>query len=362
MVRSVQRTARPEIAREWVAVLVLLAVGNLIGAIAGGLARLGALPSQAAGPTGPASLAAHGAVLMAGFFGTVIALERVVALRRGWWVPALAALSGWAAWIGGWWSVAQIGWIGAAAGLLGLYGWAAKTRAASLPLAVEASGAAALLLGNAAWAWGDIETARFGWSAFLVLTIAGERCELARLVRLPPWASVVFIAVWVALGAAPALTWWHPDMAAALWWTSLAALALWLLRFDVATRQWRASGWAGHTALCLLTGYGWLAGAALLGWSGSPVAWHVLWVGFVLAMVFGHAPILMPALAGWHPQPTRWGLLPLGVLGASVLLRVVATIGGHHDLLAAAGLGHAVAILLFGAVMVRAVRRGLKRR
>ena len=77
-----------------------------------------------------------------------------------------------------------------------------------------------------------------------------------------------------------------------------------------------------------------------------------------MAMVFGHAPIMLPALAGWRPEPTRWALLPLGLLGASLALRVAASATGWTAGLAMAGAGHALAFVLFGGVMVRAVRRG----
>jgi hypothetical protein len=342
-----------------VALVALLAIANLLGAVGGGLVRLGSLGAAAAGPTGTQAVAAHGAVMMAGFFGTLIALERAVALRRGLWVPAAAGVGGVLVWALGWWRVGEALWLASALGLFGLYVWAAWRRAFSLPLAVEASGALALLAGTLGYAVASLELARLGWSAFLVFTIAGERRELTRLVRLPRWSSSAFVAIWAALGLSIALA--AADLlpaALGLWWSALAALAAWLLRFDVATRQWRARGWSGHTAICLSVGYGWLGLAAAFAFAGHPVAWHLVWLGFVMAMVFGHAPIMMPALAGWRPEPTRWALLPLGVLGASLALRAAATSAGWPAGLAAAGAGHALAFVLFGAIMVRAVRRG----
>ncbi|WP_143968997.1 hypothetical protein [Tepidimonas fonticaldi] len=335
-----------------------MAMLNLLGGVGGGLVRLGSLPAQGFGPTGAHAIGAHGAVMMAGFFGALIALERVVALRRGLWVPVLAALGGWLAWGVGQWTAAGVLWVASAAGLVWLYAWAGSNRAMSLPLAVEASGALALLVANAAFAMGQMDAARIGWSAFLVLTIAGERRELTRLVKLPGWASKAFLLVWAGAVAAVLLALWQPGVATALWWTTMALLAAWLLRWDVATRQWRAKGWAGHTAICLVVGYVWLATGSVLGLMGQTVAWHALWLGFVMAMVFGHAPIMLPALAGWRPEPTRWALLPLAVLGVSLALRVGASVTGWADGLAAAGAGHALAFVLFGAVMVRAVRRG----
>ena len=348
----------PPLARWAIGLAALMAILNLLGAVGGGLVRLGTLPAQMAGPTGAQAIGGHGAVMMAGFFGALIALERVVALRRGLWVPVLAALGGWLGWGAGLWVASGVLWVASAAGLVWLYAWAGTHRAMSLPLAVEASGALALLAANAAFAMGQMDAARIGWSAFLVLTIAGERRELTRLVKLPAWASKAFLLVWAGAVAAVLLALWRPDLAQAFWWATMALLAAWLLRWDVATRQWRAKGWAGHTAICLVVGYVWLTVASVLGLLGQAVAWHALWLGFIMAMVFGHAPIMLPALAGWRPEPTRWALLPLAVLGASLVLRVGATAVGWPSGLALAGGGHALAFVLFGAVMVRAVRRG----
>lgn len=289
--------------------------------------------------------------MMAGFFGSLIALERAVALQRGLWVPVTAALGGIAAWWTGSWSTALVLWMVSSAGLLGLYAWAAWKRTASLPLAVEASGAACLLAGTVATAMGNAAWAQLGWGSFLILTIAGERRELMRLVNLPDWAKHLFLAIWAAIAAAVVTN------LPALWWSAIGVLALWLVRFDVATRLWKAPGWAGHTAICLTVGYAWLVVATVLAALNLTVAWHAVWLGFVMAMVFGHAPIMLPALAGWRPVPTRWALMPLGIMGVSLLGRIAAQTGLFPHVLPWAGAGHVLAIASFGAIMATAVRR-----
>lgn len=348
--------------------IALLCVLNLLGALGGGLVRLGTLPPSSAGPTGLWALQHHGAVMMAGFFGALIALERVVALQRGGWVSASAALGGLLHWTLGPTPIAPLAlitqtlWIASALGLIYLYTWAARHRSGSLPLAVEGAGAVALLYGNVAYALEAPLAARLGWSAFLVLTIAGERRELMRLVRLPHWAARAFIgglgmvAVALALAALG-----HGEAAQTVFWSAMGLLALWLLGFDVARRQWRAAGWAAHTARCLLVGYTWLLAAAVLALVHDAGAWHALWLGFVMCMVFGHAPIMLPALAGWRPRPTTWALLPLALLSASLALRLTAPYSAKHSasLFALAGAGHAVSLLLFGAVMAHAVHRSV---
>ncbi|MCV2368449.1 hypothetical protein [Roseateles oligotrophus] len=347
--------------RGWILICALLALLNLLGALAGGLQRLGSLPlaTAQAGPMAQALLL-HGALMSAGFFGTLISLERVVALRRGVWVPlvsgaaGLLALAGTTQWAAGLWALA-------AAGLIYLYLWAARHRALSLPLAVEASAALALLWAALAFASAASMQARWAWSLFLLLTIVGERRELMRLRPLPIWAGRVFLLAWALLAGVALLMGPAPLLAARLGWSVLGLLALWLLCFDLARLQWRMPGWAGHTAICLLLGYVWLLAAALAGLAGQGhaggIAWHLLWLGFVFAMVFGHAPIMLPALAGLRPRPSRWALAPLALLAASLLLRSVAVLGGRPSWLAAAGLGHALALLSFGLTMALLSRR-----
>lgn len=346
-----------------------LAVANLVGALGAGLARLGALPA-AAGPTSSASIAVHGAVMMAGFFGTLIALERAVALRRGLWVPAAAGLGGVVAWGWGLTAVAAVLWVASAIGLLGLYLHAGRTRAWSLPLAVETAAAALLCAASAGWALGHAELARLGWAGFVVLTIAGERRELTRLVRLPRWAARAFVGIVVIGVVAVALAaLGQVGVATAVWWSAAGWLALWLLRFDPALRLLRSPGWSGHTAWCLGVGVLWLAVAALLGLAAplhapaGTAAWHVLWLGFVFAMIFGHAPIMLPALTRARPRPTRWALPALALMGLSVALRAGATvIGAPAPTLALAGGLHVAAIVWFAVAMITAVVRQPGRR
>ncbi len=98
---------------------------------------------------------------------------------------------------------------------------------------------------------------------------------------------------------------------------SLAVLAIWLVSVDVARRTVRGSGLARFSAVCLLAGYGWLTVAAALlillppaaTTFGHDAAVHAIGLGFVLSMVFAHAPIILPAVAG---LPVRYGPLLYG--------------------------------------------------
>jgi hypothetical protein len=365
-----------------VAACALLAALNLLAGLSGGLARLG-------WPAPTAALQAHGAVMVCGFFGALIALERAVALRRGpgLLAPLAAGSGGVLAWAAGRADLAAVAWGFAALALVALYGLAGQTRAWSLHLRVELGAAVAWGLGTLAWTLGAPAAALLAWMAFLVGTIAGERRELMLFVRLPGWAqqgflvlalagaAAVLLAVAGAVGlpvpanaASAALA--TASGAAALWWSVCALLAVWLLRWDIAPRQWRRDGWLGHTGQCLTIGYVWLlvgAGLALGGLSGllradgaAAMAQHAVLLGFVFAMVFGHAPIILPALARVRPVYTGWARLPIWVLSGSLLLRGVAMEAGQPRGLAWAGALHALAIGSFALVMATAVQRALR--
>jgi len=338
---------------------LLLASVSLLAGMFGGLVRVGSVNMAAEFTIGDQSVANHGAFMMAGFFGTLISLERAVALHRGFWVPLSSGVAGVLALLGQWpWASGL--WLLSALGLCELYVWAARHRAISLPLLVEASAAVALVWAALSLIQGDPLQARWAWSLFLVLTILGERRELMRLRPLPAWASQAFLWVWGCFALAAALMSAYPLQSAWLMWSLLGIVSIWLLCFDLARLQWRKAGWAGHTAICLLVGYVWLLLAGLAGLFGhgqaGGVAWHLLWLGFVLAMVFGHAPLMLPALLGVRPRHSWAALVPLGVLAASLVLRTFGSLLGDARYLAWAGAGHLLALLTFALTMAWLVR------
>ncbi|MFM9917235.1 MAG: hypothetical protein ACKVOX_15615 [Rhizobacter sp.] len=352
--------------RAGIALSALLAALNLLAGASGGLARLGLSAPAAA-------ISVHGALLACGFFGTLIALERAVALRRiaGLIAPLAAGLGGVLAWAAHSEPAAQLAWAVAASALVGLYLHAGLSRAWSLPLAIELCGALCWGAGTTAWAIGDLSAGVTGWMAFLVLTIAAERRELTQMMRLPKLAqrlfvmAVALVLVAVALALANAFGASEGPWSDIAWWSACAVLAIWLLRWDIAPRQWRKAGWLGHTAQCLTVGYLWLLAGAVLGlaglaWPGgvTPLALHAVLLGFVFAMVFGHAPIILPALARVRPIYSVWARAPIWILSASLMARGAGLASGTGDALRIAGAGHAVAIGWFAAAMLIGVIRG----
>jgi hypothetical protein len=195
------------------------------------------------------------------------------------------------------------------------------------------------------------------WLAgFVVLTIAGERLELARL-AMGPHAGTVLVAAAGALGAAlvAALLW--PGVGHPVLGLVVVALVAWLARHDVARRTVHSTGLARFAALGMLAGYGWLAvaGAVWLGGTPTGAAYdavvHAVFLGFTMSMVMAHAPVILPAVLR-RPLPYHPAMLaPLGLLHGSLVLRLwVGDALGSGTAWRAGGVLNIVALLSFAAV------------
>jgi hypothetical protein len=314
----------------------------------------------------------HGPLMVCGFFGVVIALERAVALGRLWAyaAPLLAGLGSVAA-LYGRGMVAPWLWL-AGSGVLLAASLVVLARQREAFMVTIAGGAACWTVGTALWAAGAValHDALGWWLAFLVLTIAGERLELSRFLPRSAAAQRAFAAIVIALVAA-LVAWTAVPVWAPRWFgAALLALAAWLARNDLARRTVRQRGLTRFIAVCLLSGYVWLAvGGAVIavaglapGGSAYDAALHALLLGFVFAMVFGHAPVIFPAVLRVAVPYDASFYAPLALLHAAVALRVGGDALGAFDLLRWGGLLSALALLAFIANTARAVLMGQRHR
>jgi hypothetical protein len=342
-----------------VALLVLGAIGLAVGVLAG-LARFGVgVPAFAAAQAGQ-----HGPLMIGGFFGVVISLERAVALGRSWAYAAplsaglatLATLAGFA----------DAPWLLVAASVA-LFAATADVfrRQRALFTFTLLAGTAAWLVGNLLWALGGAAQASVSWwLAFLVLTIAGERLELTRFLPPSPVAQRVFAAILAAIAAA--LVAGGTDAGDRVFGGAQLALAAWLVKQDIARRTVRGTGLTRYVAVCLLSGYFWLAvgGFALLAEDVAPgrperdAALHAIALGFVFAMVFGHGPIIVPAVLRVALPYHGAFYAPLALLHASLVARLAGDALGSPPLARGGAVANALALLAFVATMLAAVARG----
>lgn len=354
-----------DLPRLWRVPLLILGMVSLFGGTAAGLLRLGwnfPLP-------GSASVLDHGPLMIGAFFGTVISLERAVALGARWayGAPLLAGLGG-CALLAGFGvqtgpALLLAGSCVMLAGSLAVY-----RRQRALHTLTLVLGAASWTAGNALWLAGfSIPAVAPLWMAFLILTIAGERLELSRFLPPSPVAGKVFAAIIALLLAGTLAALSQLAGAGLLFPATLLALAIWLLKQDIARRTVRQNGLTRFIAVCLLSGYVWLSIGALIllsagGLVPSTAAYgaglHAILLGFVFAMVFGHAPIIFPAILSVRLPYHGLFYLPLIVLHLSLVLRVTGTLTAEAQMRSMGGALNAVALALFVFGLVVSVWRG----
>lgn len=344
--------------------LMALAIGALLAGMWAGLIRLGwAWP-----PLAPQLPGIHGPLMVCGFLGTLIGLERAVGLGRRWMLAA-PLLSGVGAilaltplpilWSALCMAAGSVVLVAALAQLLRIQ--------AALFIVTIVLGGVLWLVGNLLWLAGQpIPVAALWWAGFLVVTIAGERLELSRMLRLSSGAQGAFAAALGTMVVAMSVAVFSWEIGVRLLGAGLLLLALWLLRYDIAWRRLRVGGQAQFTALSLIAGYFWLALGGLLALVlGAPMAGplydailHALFVGFVFSMVFGHAPIIFPAVL---QLPVRYSPLfysHLILLHAGLVLRVAGDLIPYWPARLTGGLINALVILLFLGNTLFSVVRG----
>lgn len=342
------------------ALLVLPAGVALVAGIDAGLTLLDAWPPVHSHRLGEL----HGVLMVVGFLGTLIALERAVALAAPWGFLAPALLGAGALLL-----LLPLGLDDRFGGAL-LVAGAAIQCLVQVPLwrrqrddavLVPALGSVALLGGTVLWVGGaNISVVVVWFAGYVVLTIAGERLELARLAMPATAGRDLFLLGCCVATTIPAATLW-PDVGSRLFGVTLLGSAWWLVTHDVARRTVRSTGLPRFAAACMLAGQAWLfaAGAVWLV-AGSltegpayDAALHAVFLGFAMSMVFAHASTILPAVTRIRLPHSSGMWWPWAVLHGSLLLRVYAgDVLGQDLARRIGGAGNGAALVLFLLVAV----------
>jgi hypothetical protein len=310
--------------------------------------------------------------MLSGFLGTLITLERAVALKQKW-MFASPLLSG-------------LGWLLTMLFPKQLPGPILITFASLGGIAIllvmtrreYAIFTATMLLGMVNWFAGNllwllgysIYEIVFFWQAFLILTIAGERLELNRVLRTSRIQQRLFVIIVAFLQACVVLTIF--DIRIGVRWSGfwMVALALWSIRNDIAWRNLKHKmPLTRYIAFCLAPGFLWLGVSGILnirfGAQASGPYYdailHTVFVGFVLSMIFGHAPIIFPAILdvpiNFHPA----FYIHLALLHLSLILRITGDLTRWWPGRLWGGLLNEIAVLLFLGMTVLSIRNGLQK-
>jgi hypothetical protein len=337
-----------------------LGILGLVTGLVAGVARMGWLNLT------PPHTQWHGPLMVSGFLGTVISLERAIATGKRW-AYAAPVLTG----VGALTLVGILPWK-LAAGLILAGSVVATLTFVSLlrthrswSLVIMGAGAACWAASNAAWVLGaPLYKLVPAWQCFLALTILGERLQLSRMVIVSRRARPLFATIIgvIVIGAAAGMVAY--DLGARVVGVGFVLATLWLAKYDMARRTVRASGVPRFSAVCLLIGYGWLGVAGVLwvvfgGWVGVlryDAVLHSFFLGFVMSMILGHAPVIFPTVLGITMRFHRGFYVPVILLHATLAMRVLGDLivwvpGWRYG-----GLSNAVAVVLFFVIVVTASR------
>jgi hypothetical protein len=349
-------------------ILLLFAGMGLLSGLYAGLVRIGVIPKDQILLSG----FIHGPLMINGFLGTLIGLERSAALEKVWayFTPVLMAAATvlflfqqilFAKWLFLWGSISFL--------VVLLYLYRLQSETYHL---IMAFGGFSLVIGNILFLMNlPIADLVMWWAGFPMLTIFGERLELNRIMRPPKRAQNLFfgfIVIWI-IGII--LIYFSREWGWLAASVALIAIAVWLIRYDVARRTIRSIQWTKYSAICLLSGYGWLVITGITGiWKTLPYAGlfydamlHMIFVGFIFSMIFAHASVIIPSLSGLLIPFHGYFYLPLGMLHGFLIIRIVGDLLSLNLLRQIGGYGNVAAILLFlGGVITQLLLNQLRKR
>ncbi len=345
---------------------LILAILALLAGLWAGLMRLGwQLPALT-----PSLAMLHGPLMISGFLGALITLERAVAMKQKWMylAPLLAGL--------GWLVTLLVRTLPLGPILLtlaSLGGVAILTeitrREFALHTVTMLFGALTWFVGNLLWLFGwQIFQVVLFWQAFLVLTIAGERLELSRVLRPTRIQQILFGGIALMLLAGVVTAAWNLQLGTRMSGLGLLLLAIWSIPNDIAWRNLNHKlPLTRYIAWCLALGLIWLGigGGLSLGFGAQAAGprydavLHAVFVGFVFSMIFGHAPIIFPAILGVPINFQSSFYIHLILLHASLALRLISNYANWQTGRMWGGLLNEAAILLFLAMTVISIRKGL---
>jgi len=299
------------------------------------------------------SVGQHGALMVGSFLTTVILLERAVTFKNQL-VLLLPLINGLSAifFVSGNTIIAQY------LLLAGSFGFCVMVlsfiyRYKEQYYYLFFAGAFCLLIGN----WLLIKNQFYPqsvpwWMGYLLLTIVAERLELSRFLQVSKLQNNMLLgSLLIAFAGLLIPFHYKGDVIFA---AGIALTALWLFKYDMAVKSVKRAGQHRYSGILLITGYVWLIVTAifLLTANGNTFWYdatlHSFFIGFVISMIFSHAPIILPAVLKLPVKPYRpvlyvWFLL----MQASLLTRIIADTLILPELRKWAGMINGIVLLIF---------------
>ena len=305
----------------------------------------------------------HGAIMIGGFLGTLIILEKIIPLKKKilFVLPVISAGSVILFSVGmGYDAVACLVIASAGLSIVFFIYW---FRERSLPYFLMFVGSACWLIGNILL----LETKFYPisiswWMAFVLLIITAERLELTKFLPVSKTQKLLCIGMLAIFTVACILS-FHGigNYLAAI---PLVGVSLWLMRHDVVGINLRRDGLPKFVGIALLSGYCalLLAGILLPSLMDAPLGYdiivHCFFIGFTFSMIFAHGPIILPGVLAisvkpYHPILYFW----LTMLHTSWIMRMFADVTLNMQLRMYTGMVSAITIIgYFVSIAVLSVR------
>lgn len=308
--------------------LIVLA---LVMGIAGGWVRIGYL-----GMMIPGTAANHGVLMVGGFLGTLISLERSMVMKSKKWllipltsglsIPALLMVPGWPAF-------GHSLLLAASLGLMAIM-YLQSLRHPVIYQYVMTMGVVLWMAGNFMLLYsGFVPAAVPWWIGFILFTIVGERLELSKFLPTPKWAknglllllALFFIGIWIPFHRYGNI----------LMGSSAILISYWLLHFDMAKIASKKADQFKYIGIGLRVGYVWLTlhGIVLCFFESHALYYdlyiHTFFLGFTFSMIWAHAPIILPMVLDIRQNPYH-PILWIGwtVFQFSLLVRILFSLIG----------------------------------
>jgi len=304
--------------------ILLFAFVNLIVGMISGLGRMGwRIPL-------PEAFAHHGAIMVGGFLGSLIALEKVIPLKKfGLFIGPLLSATSVIVIIAGNFQYAVIMIIAASLLLQIVYGYYLEKQY-SLYLLLALIGAMCWFFGNLLLLWKQFYAMVLPWwMGFLLFTIVSERMELSKFLPVTRRSRISLVS-FLGLFLLGIILPFH-GIGIYIAGLSLVLISIWLMRHDVVRLIVKLNGLAKFTGIALLCGYValLLEGIFLITLRdvafGYDVIVHTFFLGFIFSMIFAHGPIILPGVLGLTVKPYHpLFYFPLVILYGSLFIRILA--------------------------------------
>lgn len=340
---------------------LFIAACSLITGLWSGLSRLGWDLNL------PQSGMHHGAIMVGGFLGTLISLEKILPLKRKilFLIPSLSGIS-LIFFIAGFPLVAWLCLLAASLGLSLVFACYLR-REKSIIYLLMLSGGICWLIGNFVLLSERLYPLAFPWwLGFALFVITSERLELMKFLPVSDRTKNMLIAL-LLLYVLGVLLSFH-GTGSLISGAALVGISVWLMRFDLIGISIRKSGLTKFVAIALLCGYVSMlfTGIFVFALDNQPMAYdavvHMFFLGFVSSMIFAHGPIILPGVLGVSIKPYHRILyLWLTLLHLSWLIRATADLYLHFEIRQYSGWITAMAIIGYFATIATLTATSLRR-